>query len=87
MNLLVRIPMKQKMNALCLPLGAIQTNETQDEFWVMKLSGDSVALRVPITVGSQNDSLKETAFTTFLELACKSSFVFFTGFRSGSFNL
>lgn len=59
MNLLVRIPMKQKMNALCLPLGAIQTNETQDEFWVMKLSGDSVALRVPITVGSQNDSLKE----------------------------
>ena len=59
MNLLVRIPVKQKMNALCLPLGAIQTNEMQDEFWVMKLSGDSVALRVPITVGSQNDSLKE----------------------------
>ena len=59
MNLLVRIPMKQKVNALCLPLTAIQTNETQDEFWVMKLSGDSMALRVPITVGSQNDSLKE----------------------------
>lgn len=59
MNLLVRIPVKQKMNALCLPLGAIQTNETQDEFWVMKLTNDSLALRVPITVGSQNDSLKE----------------------------
>lgn len=59
MNLLVRIPMKQKINALCLPLTAIQTNETQDEFWVMKLGNDSVALRVPITVGSQNDSLKE----------------------------
>lgn len=59
MNLLVRIPMKQKANALCLPLTAIQTNETQDEFWVMKLTDDSLAVRVPITVGSQNDSLKE----------------------------
>ena len=59
MNLLVRIPMKQKINAICLPLEAIQTNETQDEFWVMKMANDSLAVRVPITVGSQNDSLKE----------------------------
>ncbi len=59
MNVIVRIPMKQKVNAICLPLNAIQTNETQDEFWVMKLSGDSMAIRVPITVGTQNDSLKE----------------------------
>jgi hypothetical protein len=59
MNLLVRIPMKQKLNAICLPLEAIQTNETQDEFWVMKLANDSLAVRVPITVGSQSDSLKE----------------------------
>lgn len=59
MNVIVRIPMKQKINAVCLPLEAIQTNETQNEFWVMKLSGDSMALRVPVTVGTQNDSLKE----------------------------
>jgi multidrug efflux pump subunit AcrA (membrane-fusion protein) len=59
MNVLVRIPMKQKINTLCLPLEAIQTNETQDEFWVMKLANDSLAIRVPITVGLQNDSLKE----------------------------
>ena len=59
MNVIVRIPMKQKMNAICLPLNAIQTNETQDDFWVMKLSGDSMALRVPVKIGTQNDSLKE----------------------------
>ena len=59
MNLLVRIPTKQKINAICLPLAAIQTNETQDDFWVMKLINDSMAVRVPVTVGSQNDSLKE----------------------------
>lgn len=59
MNLLVRIPMKQKLNAICLPLEAIQTNEIQDDFWVMKLVNDSLAVRVSVTVGSQNDSLKE----------------------------
>ena len=59
MNLLVRIPMTQKINAICLPLEAIQTNETQNEFWVMKMVNDSLAVRVPITVGAQNDSLKE----------------------------
>ncbi len=59
MNLLVRIPMKQKLNAICLPLEAIQTNETQDDFWIMKLINDSLAVRVSVTVGSQNDSLKE----------------------------
>lgn len=59
MNVLVRIPMRQKLNALCLPLDAIQTNETQSEFWVMKLVNDSLAVRVPIIVGLQNDSLKE----------------------------
>jgi hypothetical protein len=51
--------MKQKLNTLCLPLAAIQTNETQTEFWVMKLLNDSLAVRVPVTVGLQNDSLKE----------------------------
>ena len=59
MNLIVHIPVKQKQNAVALPLEAIQTNETQDEFWVMKLVNDSLAIRVPITVGLQNDSLRE----------------------------
>jgi biotin carboxyl carrier protein len=59
MNLIVHIPVQQKLNALSLPLEAIQTNETQDEFWVMKLVNDSIAIRLPVTVGLQNDSLRE----------------------------
>lgn len=59
MNLIVHIPLLQKQNAVALPLEAIQTNETQDEFWVMKLVNDSLAIRVPITPGLQNDSLRE----------------------------
>ena len=59
MNLTVKIPVAQKQNAVSLPLEAIQTNETQDEFWVMKLVNDSLAVRVPVVTGMQNDSLKE----------------------------
>ncbi len=59
MNLIVHIPVKQKQNAIALPLEAIQTNETQEEFWVMKLINDSLAIKVPVTVGLQNDSLRE----------------------------
>ena len=59
MNLIVHIPVEQQQNAIALPLEAIQTNETQDEFWVMKLVNDSLAVRVPVTVGLQNDSLRE----------------------------
>ncbi len=59
MNLIVHIPVKQKQNAIALPLEAIQTNETQDAFWIMKLTNDSLAIKVPVTVGLQNDSLRE----------------------------
>jgi len=59
MNLIVHIPVKQSQQAIALPLEAIQTNETQDEFWVMKLANDSLAIKVPVTVGLQHDSLRE----------------------------
>jgi HlyD family secretion protein len=59
MNLIVHIPVKQKQNAIALPLEAIQTNETQEEFWVMKLINDSLAVKVTVKVGLQNDSLRE----------------------------
>jgi hypothetical protein len=59
MNLIVQIPVNQKQNSIALPLEAIQTNETQEEFWIMKLVNDSLAIKVPVNVGLQNDSLRE----------------------------
>ena len=59
MNLIVRIPIKESKNAIALPLDAIQTDETQEEFWVMKLVNDSLAVKIPITVGMQYDSYRE----------------------------
>jgi len=59
LNLIVQIPVKQKISATALPLEAIQTNETQDKFWVMKMINDSIAVKVPVTVGLQKDSMRE----------------------------
>ena len=59
MNLTVRIPLNQKPHAMALPMEAVQSNETQDEFWVMKLANDSLAVKIPVTVGLQNETLIE----------------------------
>ena len=59
MNLTVRIPLNQKPHAIALPMEAVQSNETQDEFWVMKLVDDSLAVKIPVTVGLQNATLIE----------------------------
>lgn len=41
--------------ALLLPKSAVLTNETEDEFWVMKLLNDSTAVKVVITKGIENE--------------------------------
>lgn len=47
----VRIIKKELKSAPSLPKEAVLSNETQDEFWVMKLINDSTAVKVPITKG------------------------------------
>ena len=39
--------------ARTLPRGAVLTDETQTQFWVMRLLNDSTAVKVPVTVGAQ----------------------------------
>ena len=57
LNVLVKIPVQSVNNAFTLPKSAIMTDETQKEFWVMKLAGDSLAVKVTIEKGITNDSL------------------------------
>jgi biotin carboxyl carrier protein len=38
---------------------AVMTNETQSEFWVMKIISDSMAVKVPVHKGIENDSIVE----------------------------
>ncbi len=44
-------------DVIALPKTAVMTNETMDQFWVMKLIDDQTAVRVDITKGAENDSL------------------------------
>lgn len=46
-------------NTLVLPKSAVQSDEMLTEYWVMKLSGDSTAVRVPVEVGNSNASAIE----------------------------
>ncbi|MBF9144545.1 efflux RND transporter periplasmic adaptor subunit [Hymenobacter properus] len=54
-NLTVQVELDRTAPHLAktLPRGAVLTDETQAEFWVMKLLNDSTAVKVPVTVGTQ----------------------------------
>ncbi|WP_457287887.1 efflux RND transporter periplasmic adaptor subunit [Pedobacter sp. UYP24] len=41
-------------NAQVLPKSAVLTNETEDEFWVMKMINDSTAVKIPVKKGIEN---------------------------------
>ena len=43
-----------RTNASTLPKSAVLANETEDEFWVMKLINDSTAVKVPVKRGIEN---------------------------------
>ena len=47
----VRIVKMTKMNAISLPKKAILTDETQSNFWVMKMINASTAVKIPIQKG------------------------------------
>jgi biotin carboxyl carrier protein len=62
----VAIPTKAEANAIILPKSAVLTNETQTQFWVMKLVHDSTAVKIDIEKGLETkDSIqvKSPAFT------------------------
>jgi multidrug efflux pump subunit AcrA (membrane-fusion protein) len=52
-NLIAKIQVIKyaKPNAVSLPKPAILTNETQDEFWIMKMIDSSTAVKVPVRKG------------------------------------
>ncbi|MBD2767734.1 HlyD family efflux transporter periplasmic adaptor subunit [Hymenobacter sp. BT664] len=54
-NLAVQVEIERTAPHLAstLPRGAVLTDETQSQFWVMRLLNDSTAVKVPVTVGTQ----------------------------------
>jgi multidrug efflux pump subunit AcrA (membrane-fusion protein) len=57
LNVTARLPLRTVKDALVLPLSAILSDETLDNFWVMKLVNDTTAVRFDIVKGIENDSL------------------------------
>lgn len=47
----VRIPKSLKTNTISLPKAAVLTDETQSNFWIMKMIDSTTAVKVPITKG------------------------------------
>ncbi|MFC0876201.1 efflux RND transporter periplasmic adaptor subunit [Saccharicrinis sp. FJH2] len=58
LNVTIRFIDVQHKAATVLPKQAVMTNETQSEFWVMKVSG-STAFKIPVNKGIETDSLIE----------------------------
>jgi multidrug efflux pump subunit AcrA (membrane-fusion protein) len=54
-----------RSNANTLPKSAVLTNETEDEFWVMKLINDSTAIKVPVKRGIENKDKVEVVSPVF----------------------
>ncbi len=57
LNVNARLPLCTIKEAQVLPLGTILSNETQDQFWIMKLINDTTAVRMNISKGIETDSL------------------------------
>lgn len=59
LNLLIFFKNESHENAMLVSKSSLMTNETQSEFWVMKISGGDTAVRIPVTKGLENDSIAE----------------------------
>jgi multidrug resistance efflux pump len=57
LNIIVRIPLQSVQYAVALPKSAVVTNETESEFWVMKILNDTTAVKLEIKKGIETDSL------------------------------
>lgn len=51
----VRIYKKSKAKSISLPKSAVLSNETETEFWIMKMINSNTAVKIPITKGITTD--------------------------------
>lgn len=54
-----RIVTSSKLNARTLPKSAVLSNETEDEFWIMKMINDSTAVKTTVRKGIDNGKVIE----------------------------
>ena len=64
----VRLSKLTHPNAQVLPRSAVLANETEDEFWVMKLINDSTAVKVNVKKGIDNSNTMEVLSPKFSKM-------------------
>lgn len=64
LNLTVEILKARHSRTYLVPREAVMTNETQTEFWVMKVVNNKLAIKVPIKKGIENDITVEALSST-----------------------
>lgn len=59
LNLEVEIVKAKHKNSCLVPRNTLMTNETQSEFWVMKIENNKLAIKVPVKKGIENEDVVE----------------------------
>jgi hypothetical protein len=59
LNLTVIFVTAKHTGSFLVPKEAVMTNETQTQFWIMKIFSDSLAVKIPVQLGIANDSIVE----------------------------
>jgi hypothetical protein len=59
LNLNIQFVKENHNQVLLISRTSLMSNETQDEFWVMKIISDSLAVKIPVVRGIENDSIAE----------------------------
>jgi biotin carboxyl carrier protein len=67
LNAVVSIIKSSRANAAVIPKDAVLGNETQTEFWVMKLINDTVAVKISVKKGFENNQEVEITAPQFLK--------------------
>jgi biotin carboxyl carrier protein len=67
LNAVVSIVKSSRAKAAILPKAAVLGNETQTEFWIMKLINDTTAIKVPVTKGFENNEDVEITSPAFIQ--------------------
>jgi hypothetical protein len=57
MNLLVRFKEKEIHDGIFVPRKAVLTNEEENTFWLMKMTNDTTAIKIPVNIGWQGENL------------------------------
>jgi hypothetical protein len=59
LNMIIEFISARHQQTFLVSKSSLMTDEIQSEFWIMKIVNDSIAIRVPVTRGIENDSIVE----------------------------